>query len=84
MSIFVIVILSVFAAIILYLIFAYNRLVRFKNLTQEGWSGIDIQLKQRANLIPSNLIATQFHFLPVDYFEIEDAKEREVPAVKFS
>jgi LemA protein len=33
----------------------YNRLVRNKNLVQEAWSGIDVQLKRRADLIP-NLI----------------------------
>lgn len=178
--------LAIIVLIILYLIFTYNRLIRLQNLTQEGWSGIDIQLKQRANLIPnlvetvkgymshergvleqvtqlrnqclsttdiqqradnenkltnalrqlfavaenypdlkasqnfidlqksletienqiqlarryyngtardlniliqsfpSNLIASGFHFKTAAYFEIEDAKEREVPSVKFS
>jgi len=33
----------------------YNRLVSKKNMVREGWSGIDVQLKRRANLIP-NLI----------------------------
>lgn len=35
----------------------YNRLIRLKNLVQEAWSGIDIQLKRRSDLIP-NLVAT--------------------------
>ncbi|MBW1990810.1 MAG: LemA family protein [Deltaproteobacteria bacterium] len=35
----------------------YNRLVKNQNLVQEGWSGIDVQLKRRADLIP-NLIDT--------------------------
>ena len=35
----------------------YNKLVRRRNLVQEGWSGIDVQLKRRANLIP-NLLQT--------------------------
>lgn len=35
----------------------YNRLVRLKNLVQEAWSGIDIQLKRRSDLVP-NLVAT--------------------------
>ena len=35
----------------------YNKLVRYKNMVQESWSGIDVQLKRRANLIP-NLIET--------------------------
>lgn len=39
------------------LIVLYNRLVRLRNMVREGWSGIDVQLKRRANLIP-NLIET--------------------------
>jgi LemA protein len=45
------------AAAALYAILTYNRLVRLRNLTREGWSGIDVQLKRRSNLIP-NLVAT--------------------------
>ncbi len=32
---------------------AFNRLVRLKNLTAEGWSGIEAQLKRRFDLIPN-------------------------------
>jgi len=39
------------------LILIYNKLIRVKNLLNEAWSGIDIQLKRRYDLIP-NLIAT--------------------------
>lgn len=39
------------------LIVLYNRLVRLRNMVREGWSGIDVQLKRRANLIP-NLVET--------------------------
>ena len=35
----------------------YNSLIRHVNLVSEGWSGIDAQLKRRANLIP-NLVET--------------------------
>jgi len=35
----------------------YNRLVRSQERTREAWSGIDVQLKRRANLIP-NLVET--------------------------
>ena len=35
----------------------YNRLVRLRNMVKEGWSGIDVQLKRRATLIP-NLVET--------------------------
>jgi LemA protein len=40
-----------------YLVWAYNALVSNKNLVEEGWSGIDVQLRRRADLIP-NLIET--------------------------
>lgn len=35
----------------------YNMLVRNKNLVNESWSGIDVQLKRRYDLVP-NLIET--------------------------
>lgn len=41
----------------LYVILAYNGLVRRVNLVEEGWSGIETQLKRRADLVP-NLVAT--------------------------
>ncbi len=34
-------------------IIIYNALVRQRNLVKEGWSGIDVQLKRRSNLIPN-------------------------------
>ena len=42
---------------VVWAIILFNRLVRRRNLVEEGWSGIDTQLKRRANLIP-NLVAT--------------------------
>ena len=35
----------------------YNRLVKLRNMKDEGWSGIDVQLKRRSDLIP-NLMET--------------------------
>ena len=49
--------LGLIVAIAGYLVYAYNALVSNKNLTAEGWSGIDVQLRRRADLIP-NLIET--------------------------
>jgi len=40
-----------------YAIFLYNALVRNRQLVEEGWSGIDVQLKRRTDLIP-NLMET--------------------------
>jgi LemA protein len=41
----------------IWVIFTYNRLIRQKNRLKEGWSGIDVQLKRRRDLVP-NLVAT--------------------------
>lgn len=38
-------------------IYIYNRLVRSRNILNEAWSGIDVQLKRRHDLIP-NVIET--------------------------
>jgi LemA protein len=43
--------------ILLWLVFGYNRLVRLRNEAEQGFSGIDVQLKRRADLIP-NLVET--------------------------
>ena len=56
-EIVLVVILGAAAAVVLWAIAIYNKLVRHRNLVKEGWSGIDVQLKRRANLIP-NLIET--------------------------
>lgn len=48
-----------FILIILFIwtITIYNKLVTNRNMADEGWSSIDVQLKRRADLIP-NLIQT--------------------------
>ncbi|PIE54438.1 MAG: hypothetical protein CSA35_05695 [Dethiosulfovibrio peptidovorans] len=51
------VLLGVVAVVILWAISTYNKLVKMDNLRQEGWSGIDVQLKRRFDLIP-NLVST--------------------------
>jgi LemA protein len=48
---------AVAAVIVVYLIVAFNRLVRQRNVVREGWSGIDVQLKRRTDLVP-NLVET--------------------------
>jgi len=40
-------------AFTVWVVFAFNRLVRDKNLKREAWSGIDVQLRRRHNLIPN-------------------------------
>ena len=49
--------LGIVVLILIYLVIVYNGLVRARQVAQEAWSGIDVQLKRRADLIP-NLIET--------------------------
>lgn len=53
----IILVLAVLAALALYVVGIYNGLVRKRNLVQEAFSGIDVQLKKRTDLIP-NLVNT--------------------------
>lgn len=57
MSTILYIILALVVLIPLYGIILYNQLVKFRNMVEEGWSGIDVQLKRRADLIP-NLVET--------------------------
>lgn len=50
-------ILAALVALSVFAIVLYNALVKKRQMTEEGWSGIDVQLKRRANLIP-NLVET--------------------------
>ena len=40
-------------------------------------------LNNRLQTFPSNMVASMFAFQPREYFEIDEAKVREVPVVKF-
>ena len=51
------VILGLLALIVLYIFSLYNSLVTGRMRVKEAWSGIDVQLKRRADLIP-NLVET--------------------------
>jgi len=53
----IIIILAVVGLPAVLAVAVYNKLVRLRNMVAEGWSGIDVQLKRRANLIP-NLLET--------------------------
>jgi LemA protein len=53
----VIIIVVVIVLLVLFLIGIYNGMVRARNRVDESWSGIDVQLKRRHDLIP-NLVET--------------------------
>ena len=54
---FITIIITVVVIIGLYIVLAFNGLVRVRNRVREAWSDIDVQLKRRHNLIP-NLVST--------------------------
>jgi LemA protein len=53
----VLIVIGVIALIAIFLVVAYNGMVRARNKVDEAWSGIDVQLKRRHDLIP-NLVET--------------------------
>jgi LemA protein len=50
---------------------AYNRLVRLGNRVREAWSGIDVQLKRRHDLVP-NLVAVVSAYAQHEYAVLAD------------
>ncbi len=51
------ILIGILVAVALYVVMIYNGLVKARQMAEEAWSGIDVQLKRRADLIP-NLIET--------------------------
>ena len=56
-GIVLIVILVLLVVVVLWAVGGYNALVRLRNLVQESWRQIDVELKRRHDLIP-NLVET--------------------------
>lgn len=40
------------ALVVIWVGFTFNRFIRQRNLTREAWSGVDVQLKRRHDLVP--------------------------------
>ena len=57
MSWLLIIVIVVVVLLVIYLISAYNGLIRRRNQIENAWSQIDVQLKRRIDLIP-NLVET--------------------------
>jgi LemA protein len=51
------IIVALVAVVALYVVVAYNGLVKLRNRVDNGWAQIDVQLTRRADLIP-NLVET--------------------------
>ena len=51
------ILLALVVVVLLYAVIVYNRLVRLRALVREGFSGLTVQLRRRADLVP-NLVST--------------------------
>ena len=52
-------------------------------MARRYYNGSARELNVKVESFPSNLIANQFGFTKADYFELENAADRERPEVKF-
>lgn len=52
---------SLFIALVLLFIYDYNKLIKLNQQVNEGWSGIDVQLKRRRDLIPELVKIASFY-----------------------
>lgn len=47
------IIIAVAVAIAIYAVVVFNRLIRLRQMANEAWSGIDVQLRRRSDLVPN-------------------------------
>jgi len=76
-------ILAVIAVLVVWFISIYNKLIKLRNMKDEGWSGIDVQLKRRSNLIP-NLIDTVKGYMDHERSVLEEVTELRTRAMNAS
>ena len=74
--------LIIVAVIAIYLVMAYNGLVRLKNEIDNAWKQIDVQLKRRHDLIPNLVEAVKgyMQFERDTLTQVVEARDRGLPA----
>jgi len=75
------IIVAVVVVLLLYVIGIYNGLVRLRALVREGFSGITVQLRRRADLIP-NLVEAVKGYATHEREVLEQVTARRADAVK--
>ncbi|QQM30953.1 LemA family protein [Martelella lutilitoris] len=70
-----IILIVIIGAIAGFVISLYNALVRARQTAEEAWSGIDVQLKRRADLIP-NLVETVKGYASHERGTLEEVVEK--------
>src|SRR5262245_1543065 len=74
---------AVVAAIVFYGIVVFNRLVRQRNVVREGWSGIDVQLRRRTDLVP-NLVEAVKGYAAHERTVFEEVTQRRAGSIAAS
>jgi LemA protein len=77
------ILVAVLAALTLWLVLSYNALVKARNKVDEAWSGIDVQLKRRHDLVP-NLVETVKGYAVHERETLEGVTEARAAAVEAS
>jgi len=75
------IVVAVVVLVILWLIIAFNGLVRLRTQAQEAWSDIDVQLKRRYDLIP-NLVSTVQGYATHEKTVFEDVTKARASAMQ--
>jgi LemA protein len=74
------IVLIVIAVIALFLVFAYNGLVRLRNQVDEAWNQISVQLKRRHDLIP-NLVSAVKGYMDFEQETLQNVTDARANAV---
>jgi LemA protein len=76
------IILVIIAVVVLFLVFTYNGLVRLRNMVDEAWNQISVQLKRRHDLIPNlvNAVKGYMDFEQETLTRVVEARNRAVSA----
>jgi LemA protein len=76
------IVLIIVAVLALFLIFAYNSLVRMRNQVDEAWNQISVQLKRRHDLIPNlvNAVKGYMDFEQETLTRVVEARNQAVSA----
>lgn len=75
-----ILILIVLLAVAVFVVILYNQLVKLRQLTDNGWSDIDVQLKRRSDLIP-RLVSTVKGYAKHERDLFSDITEKRTQAI---
>ena len=77
----VLIVIAIVVLIALFLVLAYNGMVRARNKVDEAWSGIDVQLKRRHDLVP-NLVETVKGYASHERETLQNVTEARLAAVE--